>query len=192
MEHTAGHLTKGEYKVKLPDGRVQVVSYEADHAGFRPRISYESAGLVVESSQTGHHGQQHLHDQHHGQQQLHDQYHVKPVKKTKPKKYHPVVKIPYKRPEELYSQTENSHLPILPTPLPKTHPHPAPSYQQPQHHHPTSTTTTPPSPIPHHSPSPTPYNSPTPTPYHSPTPTPPHGPTPGIHGPTPHPISPTY
>merc|ERR1719206_741921 len=105
MEHTAGHLTKGEYKVKLPDGRVQVVSYEADHAGFRPRISYESAGLVVESSQTGHHGQQqlhdqhhsqqhlhdqhhshqHLHDQHHGQQHLHDQYHAKPVKKTKPK-----------------------------------------------------------------------------------------------------------
>ena len=24
MEHTAGQLTKGEYKVKLPDGRVQV------------------------------------------------------------------------------------------------------------------------------------------------------------------------
>merc|ERR1719320_1221823 len=148
MEHTAGHLTKGEYKVKLPDGRVQVVSYEADHAGFRPRISYESAGLVVESSQTGHHGQQQLHDQHHGQQQLHDQlhgqqhlhdqYHAKPVKKTKPKKYHPVVKIPYKRPEELYSQTENSHLPILPTPLPKTHPYPAPSYQQPQHQLPTT------------------------------------------------------
>ena len=41
MEHTAGHLTKGEYKVKLPDGRVQVVSYEADHAGFRPRVTYE-------------------------------------------------------------------------------------------------------------------------------------------------------
>ena len=40
MEHTAGHLTKGEYKVKLPDGRVQVVSYEADHAGFRPRVTY--------------------------------------------------------------------------------------------------------------------------------------------------------
>ena len=34
MEHTAGHLTKGEYKVALPDGRIQVVSYEA--VGFFP------------------------------------------------------------------------------------------------------------------------------------------------------------
>ena len=46
MEHTAGHLTKGEYKVKLPDGRVQVVSYEADHAGFRPRVTYEGTSVV--------------------------------------------------------------------------------------------------------------------------------------------------
>ena len=46
MEHTAGHLTKGEYKVKLPDGRVQVVSYEADHAGFRPRITYEGISVA--------------------------------------------------------------------------------------------------------------------------------------------------
>ena len=46
MEHTAGHLTKGEYKVKLPDGRVQVVSYEADHAGFRPRITYEGVSVA--------------------------------------------------------------------------------------------------------------------------------------------------
>lgn len=46
MEHTAGHLTKGEYKVKLPDGRVQVVSYEADHAGFRPRVTYEGSSVA--------------------------------------------------------------------------------------------------------------------------------------------------
>ena len=45
MEHTSGKLTKGEYKVKLPDGRVQVVSYEADHYGFRPRVTYE--GIAV-------------------------------------------------------------------------------------------------------------------------------------------------
>ena len=43
-EHTEGELTTGEYKVKLPDGRIQVVSYEADHHGFRPRITYEPAG----------------------------------------------------------------------------------------------------------------------------------------------------
>ena len=48
MEHTAGHLTKGEYKVKLPDGRVQVVSYEADHAGFRPRVTYEGTSVAGE------------------------------------------------------------------------------------------------------------------------------------------------
>ena len=47
MEHTAGHLTKGEYKVKLPDGRVQVVSYEADHAGFRPRVTYEGVSVAA-------------------------------------------------------------------------------------------------------------------------------------------------
>lgn len=47
MEHTAGQLTKGEYKVKLPDGRVQVVSYEADHAGFRPRVTYEGVAAPV-------------------------------------------------------------------------------------------------------------------------------------------------
>eukprot|EP00093_Oithona_nana_P006336 06336.XXX_158823_157620_1 [CDS] Oithona nana genome sequencing. len=32
---------KGEFKVRLPDGRIQVTSYQADEAGFRPRISYE-------------------------------------------------------------------------------------------------------------------------------------------------------
>ena len=48
MEHTAGQLTKGEYKVKLPDGRVQVVSYEADQAGFRPRITYEGVAVLPE------------------------------------------------------------------------------------------------------------------------------------------------
>merc|ERR1719412_508625 len=55
MEHTAGHLTKGEYKVKLPDGRVQVVSYEADHAGFRPRVTYE--GTSVAEPPPAHHAQ---------------------------------------------------------------------------------------------------------------------------------------
>ena len=33
-------ISKGEYKIKLPDGRLQVVSYVADKYGFKPRISY--------------------------------------------------------------------------------------------------------------------------------------------------------
>ena len=31
----------GEYKVRLPDGRIQVTSYEADDYGYRPTITYE-------------------------------------------------------------------------------------------------------------------------------------------------------
>ena len=34
-------LVPGEYKVQLPDGRVQIVSYEADDYGFRPTVHYE-------------------------------------------------------------------------------------------------------------------------------------------------------
>ena len=30
----------GEFKVQLPDGRVQVTSYEADDYGYRPIITY--------------------------------------------------------------------------------------------------------------------------------------------------------
>lgn len=32
---------QGEYRVLLPDGRTQIVSYEADDSGFRPDIRYE-------------------------------------------------------------------------------------------------------------------------------------------------------
>lgn len=41
MEHVEGGTTRGEFKVRLPDGRLQITSYEADDNGFRPRISYE-------------------------------------------------------------------------------------------------------------------------------------------------------
>jgi hypothetical protein len=40
-------LTTGEFKVRLPDGRLQVTSYQADDQGFRPKISYEIDPLFV-------------------------------------------------------------------------------------------------------------------------------------------------
>lgn len=33
--------TKGEYRVKLPDGRVQIVSYIADENGYKADVKYE-------------------------------------------------------------------------------------------------------------------------------------------------------
>lgn len=36
-----GKATRGQYRVKLPDGRVQVVSYTADHKGYRADVQYE-------------------------------------------------------------------------------------------------------------------------------------------------------
>lgn len=35
--------TRGSYKTKLPDGRVQTVTYVANDRGFQPKITYDSA-----------------------------------------------------------------------------------------------------------------------------------------------------
>uniref|UniRef100_A0A8D8QM83 Pro-resilin n=1 Tax=Cacopsylla melanoneura TaxID=428564 RepID=A0A8D8QM83_9HEMI len=45
-----GQSTKGEYRVKLPDGRMQIVSYTADNSGYRADVRY-----VMDES---HHSQQ--------------------------------------------------------------------------------------------------------------------------------------
>ncbi|XP_075214069.1 uncharacterized protein LOC142320251 [Lycorma delicatula] len=36
-----GKATQGEYRVKLPDGRIQVVSYTADNKGYRADVRYD-------------------------------------------------------------------------------------------------------------------------------------------------------
>lgn len=40
-ESRQGDLAQGTYYVVLPDGRKQVVQYEADQEGYKPKISYE-------------------------------------------------------------------------------------------------------------------------------------------------------
>ncbi|KAG8317351.1 hypothetical protein J6590_029924 [Homalodisca vitripennis] len=36
-------LARGSYRVLLPDGRTQVVEYEADQEGYRPTVTYQEA-----------------------------------------------------------------------------------------------------------------------------------------------------
>lgn len=43
----SGGQTQGQYRVLLPDGRMQVVDYVSDRDGFRPNIRYEDVGVPV-------------------------------------------------------------------------------------------------------------------------------------------------
>lgn len=38
---------RGSYHVLLPDGRRQIVEYEADVEGYKPQIRYEETGVGV-------------------------------------------------------------------------------------------------------------------------------------------------
>lgn len=42
-ESRDGDVATGEYNVLLPDGRKQIVAYEADTEGYKPKISYEGS-----------------------------------------------------------------------------------------------------------------------------------------------------
>uniref|UniRef100_A0A7G3AI14 Putative cuticular protein 56f n=1 Tax=Lutzomyia longipalpis TaxID=7200 RepID=A0A7G3AI14_LUTLO len=44
MESRDGDRAVGRYYVLLPDGRKQIVTYEADEKGYRPTITYEDTG----------------------------------------------------------------------------------------------------------------------------------------------------
>lgn len=43
-EERNGLTTKGQYRVLLPDGRMQVVTYSANEEGYRAVVSYEGGG----------------------------------------------------------------------------------------------------------------------------------------------------
>ncbi|OXA59214.1 uncharacterized protein LOC110844777 [Folsomia candida] len=41
-----GDVVQGQYRVLLPDGRIQIVSYIADRFGYRPTIKYINKGVL--------------------------------------------------------------------------------------------------------------------------------------------------
>merc|ERR1712018_591655 len=47
-ESRDGYATKGSYRVALPDGRVQVVSYHADENGYFADVTYEGTAVYPE------------------------------------------------------------------------------------------------------------------------------------------------
>lgn len=48
-----GDVAWGSYEVLLPDGRKQVVDYQADQNGFNPQIRYEQIGYAAPSGAGG-------------------------------------------------------------------------------------------------------------------------------------------
>lgn len=46
-ESRDGDVAIGEYNVLLPDGRKQIVEYQADSEGYKPKISYEGNRLLT-------------------------------------------------------------------------------------------------------------------------------------------------
>ncbi|XP_049964811.1 pro-resilin-like [Schistocerca serialis cubense] len=49
-ESRQGESAQGQYRVLLPDGRKQIVTYQADEGGYRPTIEYEDTGLTAYSA----------------------------------------------------------------------------------------------------------------------------------------------
>ncbi|XP_018006592.1 uncharacterized protein LOC108664508 [Hyalella azteca] len=54
-EQRHGKTVSGEYRVHLPDGRVQIVSYTADEKGYRPVVTYAHPEGGAANSGTAHH-----------------------------------------------------------------------------------------------------------------------------------------
>ena len=53
-EESSGPVTRGSYKVALPDGRIQIVEYVADDSGYKATVSYEGEPIYPKPSEYRH------------------------------------------------------------------------------------------------------------------------------------------
>ena len=51
-EKTDGKVTTGSYRVELPDGRTQIVTYRADENGYTAVVKYEGVAQYPEYVET--------------------------------------------------------------------------------------------------------------------------------------------
>lgn len=51
-ENTDGKVTTGSYRVELPDGRTQIVTYRADENGYTAVVKYEGLAQYPEYVET--------------------------------------------------------------------------------------------------------------------------------------------
>ncbi|XP_059047963.1 glycosyltransferase-like protein gnt13 [Achroia grisella] len=65
-QHSSGSATSGEYRVRLPDGRMQIVSYTADENGYKADVRYDDEDKTIGNGIDNHYNDKHDYNNKHG------------------------------------------------------------------------------------------------------------------------------